>query len=69
MWECTYDLCHFILESQLPILGSVVLDLGCGSGLSGVLAAKLGASEVHFQDFVCSPQINNGFPLSHIGMV
>ena len=31
--------------------GKLVLDLGCGPGLPGVIAAKCGAT-VHFQDYV-----------------
>ena len=52
MWECSVDLCDYLLDCSLVIAGSQVLELGCGGGLPGMLAAKMGAASVHFQDFV-----------------
>lgn len=51
VWECSIDLCEYFLACGLPVKGCNVLDLGCGAGLSGIMAAKMGASAVHFQDF------------------
>jgi len=45
------------------IAGKKVLELGCGHGLPGVLAAMAGAAEVHFADFneevLCSLTVHN----------
>lgn len=55
VWECTFDLGELMAESEQNrklFQGSTVLDLGCGSGILGILAIKLGASKVVFQDYV-----------------
>lgn len=51
LWECTYDLATYLDSSQLS--GKSVLDLGCGIGLLGILALRMNAETVHFQDYVC----------------
>lgn len=53
VWECSVDLCQYLSEgdASLTIAGSRVLELGCGVALPGLLAAKMGASCVHFQDY------------------
>ncbi|KAK7473985.1 hypothetical protein BaRGS_00034754 [Batillaria attramentaria] len=51
IWECSVDLCHYMADSDVLGAGSRVLELGCGGALPGILAAKMGASSVHFQDF------------------
>lgn len=51
MWECTYDLLELIDRDGKTFEGKTVLDLGCGSGLLGILALKRRASNVHFQDY------------------
>ncbi|XP_018582035.1 histidine protein methyltransferase 1 homolog [Scleropages formosus] len=51
IWECTYDLLAFINDRGVVCAGKRVLDLGCGAGLLGIAALKIGASEVHFQDY------------------
>lgn len=50
MWECTQDIANYLRPNQVS--GNAILDLGCGVGLLGVLALKLGAKIVHFQDYV-----------------
>ncbi|XP_076468589.1 histidine protein methyltransferase 1 homolog [Babylonia areolata] len=51
VWECGVDLCQYLAESGVPVEGSRVLELGCGAGLPGILASRMGALSVHFQDF------------------
>lgn len=55
VWECTFDLGELMVEKEQYkklFHESTVLDLGCGSGILGILAIKLGASKVVFQDYV-----------------
>ncbi|KAG8268466.1 Histidine protein methyltransferase 1 [Homalodisca vitripennis] len=49
VWECTYDIANYLERSQVSCAS--VLDLGCGVGLLGILALKLGADQVYFQDY------------------
>ncbi|ELK27909.1 PREDICTED: histidine protein methyltransferase 1 homolog [Myotis davidii] len=51
IWECTFDLLAYFTKAQVKFAGGKVLDLGCGSGLLGLIALKGGAKEVHFQDY------------------
>lgn len=51
IWECTFDLLAYFTKAQVEFAGGKVLDLGCGSGLLGLMALKGGAKEVHFQDY------------------
>jgi len=52
IWECTRDLADFLVHEGISLTGKQVLDLGCGTGLLGILAMHLGAESVHFQDYV-----------------
>ncbi|KAK9507409.1 hypothetical protein O3M35_007270 [Rhynocoris fuscipes] len=52
IWECTYDVANYLCtRCRNLITDKQVLDLGCGSGILGIIAYKLGASVVHFQDY------------------
>lgn len=51
IWECTFDLLAYFAKAKLKFAGKKVLDLGCGSGLLGIVALKEGAKEIHFQDY------------------
>ncbi|XP_075420838.1 histidine protein methyltransferase 1 homolog [Tenrec ecaudatus] len=51
IWECTFDLLAYFTKAKVNFAGKKVLDLGCGSGLLGIIAFKGGAKEVHFQDY------------------
>ncbi|KAH8412669.1 hypothetical protein KR009_004422 [Drosophila setifemur] len=52
IWECTDDLLLYLSEKfkESYWQGKRVLDLGCGSGLLGIYAMKLGA-RADFQDY------------------
>lgn len=61
VWECTQDLGDYLTalnDNGCAVIdefvNETVLDLGCGAGLLGIMALKIGASTVHFQDYVCS---------------
>ncbi|KAK3603655.1 hypothetical protein CHS0354_017371 [Potamilus streckersoni] len=51
VWECAIDLLEFLQNAEISFVGKSVLELGCGAGLPGILAAKQGAALVHFQDY------------------
>ncbi|KAK9298128.1 hypothetical protein QLX08_008447 [Tetragonisca angustula] len=50
IWECSYDLSQYLFENNVEFQGKFVLDLGCGTGVIG-LVALLKNSIVHFQDY------------------
>eukprot|EP00761_Pharyngomonas_kirbyi_P007599 gb/GECH01007609.1/.p1 GENE.gb/GECH01007609.1/~~gb/GECH01007609.1/.p1 ORF type:complete len:315 (+),score=83.00 gb/GECH01007609.1/:1-945(+) len=50
LWECSIDLCKFILDRRIDLKGKRVMELGCGHGLPGILALKMGANVI-FQDY------------------
>lgn len=53
IWECTYDLGDYILINLLEqIKGAKIFDLGCRSGIIGIVALENEAETVHFQDYV-----------------
>ncbi|XP_058826306.1 histidine protein methyltransferase 1 homolog [Topomyia yanbarensis] len=54
VWECTFDLGELMAEREeyrKLFQNAKVLDLGCGSGILGILAVKLGADTLVFQDY------------------
>ncbi|XP_055694963.1 histidine protein methyltransferase 1 homolog [Lutzomyia longipalpis] len=52
IWECTQDLADFLQDNLKDELeGKNVLDLGCGAGILGMIALKLGAAKCHFHDY------------------
>lgn len=51
IWECTFDLLDYLVKASVKFAGKKVLDLGCGSGLLGIIALQEGAKEIHFQDY------------------
>lgn len=59
VWECTLDLLEYLENNHVDFTGLNVLDLGCGTGLLGILALNKGASSVHFQDYVCLVKLSS----------
>lgn len=51
-WDSGLELARFFIEEQesLPLAGKTVLELGSGTGISGIFAAKLGATVI-FSDY------------------
>jgi len=42
----TFMMCNFLFEYQNNIKDKLVMDVGCGTGVLGILAKKLGAKEI-----------------------
>lgn len=51
IWECSQDLCDFLVDTN-EFEGKRVCDLGCSAGILGILSLAKGASTVDFQDYV-----------------
>ena len=51
VWDAAFDLVDFVAANADIFKGKRVLELGCGQGLPGVMAMKVGASHTIFQDF------------------
>uniref|UniRef100_A0A1I7Z645 protein-histidine N-methyltransferase n=1 Tax=Steinernema glaseri TaxID=37863 RepID=A0A1I7Z645_9BILA len=53
VWEGALDLANFLLSPDCPVQleGSDVFEIGCGAGLLGVLASKMGCGRVVMQDY------------------
>ncbi|XP_055716466.1 histidine protein methyltransferase 1 homolog [Phlebotomus papatasi] len=52
IWECTQDLADYMIDNLGEELeGKDVLEVGCGAGVLGIIALKLGAAKCHFQDY------------------
>ncbi len=45
--QTTYMMCRAMLENEAAIRGKVVLDMGCGTAVLAILAAKMKASKVY----------------------
>lgn len=48
--ETTYMMVTLLLGTEAAVRGRVVLDMGCGTALLGILAAKMGAARVYAID-------------------
>lgn len=53
LWESSIDLCKYLTEIYCPPnrIASTVLELGCGAGLPGIQALRLGSQTTVFSDF------------------
>lgn len=45
--QTTYMMCRLMLANEAYIKGSTVLDMGCGTAVLAILAAKMGAAHVY----------------------
>ena len=52
VWECTLDVLKYMARSGVAaqLAGASVLDLGCGTGMLGSAALRVGAASVAFSD-------------------
>lgn len=51
VWRGSLLIADFLLNNKDKVVDKTVIELGCGTGLGGILAAKLGALRVYFTDF------------------
>ena len=52
VWPAGLFMCDFLKRNSELVKGKRVLELGSGTGLVGLYAAKLGASHVTLTDFI-----------------
>ena len=45
--QTTYMMCRALLQNEASVKGSVVMDMGCGTAILAILAAKMGAAHVY----------------------
>ena len=45
--QTTYMMCSALLQNEKSVKGKTVLDMGCGTAVLAILAAKLGATKVY----------------------
>lgn len=45
--QTTYLMCRALLENSDAVKGKVVMDMGCGTAILAILAAKMGAGQVY----------------------
>ena len=52
IWPASLVLCDFLKRNSELVRGKRVLELGSGTGIAGLYAAKLGAEHVTLTDFI-----------------
>ena len=45
--QTTYMMCKALLDNEASVKGKVVMDMGCGTAILAILAAKMGAAHVY----------------------
>lgn len=45
--QTTYMMCRALLENESAIKGKVIMDMGCGTAILAILAAKMGAAHTY----------------------
>lgn len=45
--QTTYMMCRALLENEADIKGKIVMDMGCGTAILAILAAKMGAAHTY----------------------
>lgn len=45
--QTTYMMCRALLQNEAAVKGKVVMDMGCGTAILAILAAKMGAAHVY----------------------
>ena len=45
--QTTYMMCRALLENEKSIKGKVIMDMGCGTAILAILAAKMGAAHTY----------------------
>ena len=45
--QTTYMMCRALLENEAAVKGRVVMDMGCGTAILAILAAKMGAAHTY----------------------
>ncbi|XP_062401461.1 EEF1A lysine methyltransferase 3-like [Sardina pilchardus] len=59
VWDAALHLCRFFEEKRFPLKGKKIIELGAGTGIVGILAARLGA-DVTITDLpVAVPQVQS----------
>lgn len=64
VWECTYDLLHYMQNNMNLFEDKNVLDMGCGCGLLGLYAQKCKAKFVCYQDY--NPEVIERFTIPSV---
>jgi predicted nicotinamide N-methyase len=52
LWASALGLSEYLVDNQEVIQDKTVLEIGCGLGLPAIIAAKLGAKQVHLTDYL-----------------
>lgn len=45
--QTTYMMCRALLENEVSVKGKILMDMGCGTGILAILAAKMGAAHTY----------------------
>ncbi|HIS22206.1 MAG TPA: 50S ribosomal protein L11 methyltransferase [Candidatus Cryptobacteroides intestinipullorum] len=45
--QTTYMMCRALLENEASVKGKILMDMGCGTGILAILAAKMGAAHTY----------------------